>query len=177
MPHWRSYTDREYIYAYDLGGQDRTLTIERVLGAVVTGDKGKKSKKPILFFKETKIDPETQKKKGLVLNATNGKCIAALYGNETDNWVGKRVTLYPTTTESGGETVDCIRIRRQVPAQARQQTRNSKGLPSTPGLPEDGIVTRRPDLPEESAAEQPYDGPPDDVPLAGDEPREPGADG
>lgn len=115
MPHWRSFTDRDYIFAYDLKGKDVTLTIERVVGAVVTGEKGKKSKKPIIFFKETKVDEQTQQKKGLVLNATNGKSIASLYGNETDEWVGKRVTLYPTTTESGGETVDCIRIRKRVP--------------------------------------------------------------
>jgi hypothetical protein len=115
MPHWRSFTDREYIYSYDLGGQDRTLTIERVVGATLVGDKGKKSKKPVIFFKETKTDPDTGKKKGLALNATNGKSIAALYGNDTDAWAGKRITLYATTTEMGGETVECIRVRKSIP--------------------------------------------------------------
>jgi hypothetical protein len=116
MPHWRSFTDRDYIYSYDLGGKDRTLTIERVVGATITGDKGKKSKKPVVFFKESKEDPDTGKKKGLALNATNGKSIAALYGNDTDAWIGKRITLYSTTTEMGGETVECIRVRKSIPS-------------------------------------------------------------
>ena len=150
MPHWRSFTDRDYIYSYDLQGKDVTLTIERVIGATLTGDKGKKSKKPVVFFKETKTDPETGKKKGLALNATNGKSIAGLYGNDTDAWIGKRITLYPTTTEMGGETVECIRVRKQAP-------------PSKSASKQNGPTQPEPPAPEQSdAAEPPYDGPPED---------------
>lgn len=171
MAHWKKMMDRDYIFAFDLDGKDVTLTIERVVAGTVIGERGKKNKKPVLFFKETKAD-ETGKKKGLAYNTTNCKTTAALYGDEVDNWIGKRVTLYPTTTEFGGKTVDCIRVRPRIPTGA---TRNSRGTPNIPGLPEDGIVTRRPDLPEEqeSTAPEPYDGPPGDEP----EPREPRADG
>lgn len=110
MPHWRSYMDHEWISAFDLAGRDVTVTIREIKGAQITGDGGKKAKKPIAFFEG--------KEKGLALNATNCKTIARLYGsNDTADWVGKRITLYPTTTEMAGETKDCIRVRPQVPAE------------------------------------------------------------
>ncbi len=109
MPHWKSMTERDYLFAFDLNGKDVTLTIEKVVAGEIVGQKGKKNKKPMCFFKEGR------EKKPLALNATNCKAISAMYGNDTDNWIGKRVTLYPTQTEMGGETVDCIRVRPRVP--------------------------------------------------------------
>jgi hypothetical protein len=110
MAHWKSLMDRDFIFAFDLNGKDVTLTIDRVTGGELTGPGGKKSKKPLCYFRETKSG------KPLALNATNCKTIAAMYGNETDAWAGKRVTLFPTQTQMGGETVDCIRVRPKVPA-------------------------------------------------------------
>lgn len=99
--------DRDLLFAFDLGGQDKTLTIDRVTGGELTGPGGKKSKKPLCHFRNVP--------KPLGLNATNCKTIAAMYGNDTDGWAGKRITLYPTTTQMGGETVECIRVRPRVP--------------------------------------------------------------
>jgi hypothetical protein len=39
-----------------------------------------------------------------------------MYGKDTDNWAGKWITIFPTTTEFGGETVDCIRVKPGVPS-------------------------------------------------------------
>lgn len=110
MPHWKSMTDREFMFAFDLGGVDRTVTIEKVTAGELTSTGGKRSKKPLAYFKESKSG------KPLALNATNCKAIAAMYGNDTDGWQGKRITLYPTQTQMGGETVDCIRVRPGIPA-------------------------------------------------------------
>ncbi len=110
MPHWKSMVDRDFMFAFDLQGKDVTVTIDRVIGGELTGPGGKKSKKPLCSFRESKSG------KPLAMNATNCKSVAALYGNDTDGWVGKRVTLYPTTTQMGGETVECIRVRPKVPA-------------------------------------------------------------
>ncbi len=33
--------------------------------------------------------------KGWVLNRTNLECLKAMFGHETDNWIGRRVTLHP----------------------------------------------------------------------------------
>lgn len=113
--------DRDYMFAFDLQGKDVTVTIDRVVAGELTGQGGRKSKKPLCYFRESKSG------KPLALNATNCKTIAAMYGNDTDGWVGKRVTLYPTTTQMGGETMECIRVRPQVPKQAGQTEQREPG--------------------------------------------------
>ncbi len=107
MPHWKSMVETDYLFAFALEGKDRVVTIQSVVAGVLTANGGKKSKKPICKFLE--FD------KPLALNATNCKSIASMYGNDTDGWAGKRVTLYPTQTQMGGETVDCIRVRGGLP--------------------------------------------------------------
>lgn len=107
MPDYRTMYDKEFVYAYDLEGKDVTLTIERVSVGELVGTSGKKTKKPVVYFRGTQ--------KGLALCVTNGKTIATLYGNKTEDWIGKRITIYPTTTIFGGATVECIRVRPAVP--------------------------------------------------------------
>lgn len=107
MPDYRTMFDSDYLFAFHLQGREVTLKIARVESGLVKGEKGKKDRKPVVYF--------AGKEKGLALNKTNGKTIAGLYGNDTAQWIGKLVTLYPTTTEFGRETVDCIRIRPGVP--------------------------------------------------------------
>lgn len=51
--------------------------------------------------------------RGLVLNRTNLKRIVGHHGAETDNWIGKKITLYPSETDFGGKTVECIRVREK----------------------------------------------------------------
>lgn len=107
----RSLYEKEFLYSYDLQGRDVTLTIERVVQGKLVGVGGKSNKKPVVHFREGK-DP----KKGLGLCITNARTIAGICGSfEVEKWVGKRITLYPTTTEFGGKTVDCIRIRPEAP--------------------------------------------------------------
>ena len=76
-------------------------------------------------IKEGKPDQKTQitlafegKEKELGLNATNARTIAALLGDETNEWKGKQIKLYPTKTDFAGEMVDCIRIVQDVPPEA-----------------------------------------------------------
>lgn len=109
MPDYRSLYSKDYLGAWDLDGKDVTVTIARVVAGELTANGGRKSKKPIVYFEESKDG------KGFCLNATNGKLIAALYGNKTEAWVGKKITLYPTTTSFGSDVVDCIRVRPQAP--------------------------------------------------------------
>jgi hypothetical protein len=114
------YDDKEHLYAYDLEGREVTIQIEKAFGGELIGDKGRKSKKPMIKF--------VGKDKKLALNKTNGKAIAKLYGTNTDDWAGKWITIYPTTTEFGGETVDCIRIKpfAPTPRSANSKNGNSK---------------------------------------------------
>lgn len=121
--------DRDFIFAFDLQGKDQNVVIEKVTAGELTSTGGRKSKKPLCYFRG--------KKKPLALNSTNCKVIAKLYGNDTADWAGKGITLYPTQTEMAGETVDCIRVRPNAPT--------STPAPSQPEPPEpsdnDGVVT------------------------------------
>lgn len=111
----RAALDKEFLYSYDLQGRDVTVEIERVAQGTLVGMQGKKAKKPVVFFKN--------KSKPLALNITNIKTIAQLYGSyKAEDWVGKKITIYPTTTSFGGDTRDCIRVRNVIPRDGRQQS-------------------------------------------------------
>jgi len=110
---YRTMFDSEYLGAWDLP-RDATVTIAGVKAGQLVGEKGRTAKKPIITF--------AGKQKAFAANKTNCRTIAAMYGTDTRQWVGKRITLYATTTEFGGKQMDCIRVRPQVPAAAKRPT-------------------------------------------------------
>jgi len=95
-----------HLEAADLMNADFTATILRVDYSEVGEDKETKG---VVFFQEFS--------RSLVLNRTNLKRIIGLYGNETDDWAGKKIVLYPSETDFGGRTVPCIRVREKVPTE------------------------------------------------------------
>lgn len=103
----RSMFDKEFLYAFDLDGREVVVEIASVTKGEVVGTGGKKAKKPVVRFKG--------KEKALALNITNVRTIGGIYGFKAADWVGKRITLYATTTNFGGQTVDCIRVRPTKP--------------------------------------------------------------
>jgi len=107
---YRTMFDRDYIGHFDLMGKDVTVTISKVLAGNLTAVGGRKSRKPIVYF--------DGKEKGMIFNKTNSKTVAAMYGNFVEKWVGKKITLYVSTTRSpeGGNDVECIRIRPNAQA-------------------------------------------------------------
>jgi hypothetical protein len=107
---YRSLYDKDYIGAWDLKDRDVTVTITKVIGGSLVGQGGRKSKKPVIYMKNTE--------KGFAVNATNGKAIAAMYGNHIEEWIGKRITLYKSMTRNpnGDGDVECIRVRPAIPA-------------------------------------------------------------
>jgi len=94
-----------YIDALCVMGKDATLTIASVsLPNEEKAADGKPIDRPIVRFKETD--------KGFILNKTNAKSIGLSHGNEMDDWCGKKVTLFATTTDAfGKKNVPCVRIR------------------------------------------------------------------
>ena len=50
-------------------------------------------------------------KKAMILNKTNATTIAKRYGNDTEEWIGQEVVLYPTTCQAFGAEHECIRVR------------------------------------------------------------------
>lgn len=107
---YRKFFDKELLGAWDLPDRDVVVTISTAGGGELTGAGGRKTKKPIITF--------VGKEKKFAVNATNGKAIAGLYGVFVQDWVGKKISLYKTTTQMGGETMDCIRVRPQAPQQS-----------------------------------------------------------
>lgn len=113
-----------FIAAGDLDGRDVTLTIERVADkGTVKREDGQLIDKPVLYFKETPM--------GMIIGKTNARAIRLAHGNEMTKWIGKQITVYPTTTaiskkmaEQNGSiilsengkmaTVACIRVRVKV---------------------------------------------------------------
>jgi hypothetical protein len=59
--------------------------------------------KPVLHFRG--------KSRGVVLNKTNANAIWGINGSDdTDDWAGTAITLFPTKVEFQGKRVDAIRI-------------------------------------------------------------------
>ncbi len=94
-----------FLKAGDLKGQTALVSMESVVLEKVGDDE-----KPVLYFRG--------KDKGVVLNKTNSQMISASYGDETDNWVGQPLEIYPDKTSFKGDIVDCIRVRVPAPAAA-----------------------------------------------------------
>ncbi len=112
----------DYIGAADLKGKDVTLTIGPMDFQELMLVGGKKQRKIVLEFADPPATYFSKQPKKLVLNKTNGKTIAAIYGGEIRAWTGKRITLYPTKTKCGRETVDCVRVRERAPVSDQPHT-------------------------------------------------------
>jgi hypothetical protein len=92
----------KYLRADDVdaeGGQLR-YTIRKVVVEEVGQDR---TEKPVCYFREA--GP------GLVVNRTNAARLAASLGDETDNWIGKQITLETERVPMGGKVVNSIRVR------------------------------------------------------------------
>jgi hypothetical protein len=92
-----------FLKAADLNEEEMVLTIARVEQEKIGDDD-----KLVAYFKGTD--------KRLVINKTNFNAIVKATGeDDTDDWNGKRITLYPTETNFKGDTVDCIRVKTKPP--------------------------------------------------------------
>ena len=108
----------EYLKGEDLK-KDITVTIESV-GPETVGEE----EKLVVRF--------TEVKKALVLNATNKDRLKGLFGTpETDEWLGKPVTLTTEMTEFKGKTKPAIRIKvgASAPAQSGRLVNGGLGRP------------------------------------------------
>ena len=96
-----------FLSAEDLNGQDVTVTIASVSLERIGQGKDAADKLVIGF---------SGKKKFFVANKTNAKTIAKLHGDETDAWVGQRITLGPRDVEFQGDMVTALRVSLKAPA-------------------------------------------------------------
>lgn len=102
----------KYLKSAHLRGKPVTVTITAAPFETLKNNKGEEQQKIVLSFAGTK--------KTLPLNMTNFDAVADVCGEDTEDWPGKKIELYPTTTLMGGKTVECIRVRspaqRELPA-------------------------------------------------------------
>ena len=78
-----------------------TLTITSIAAEEIDG-----KTKAVVTFDGTK--------KQLVLNRTNAEAVKLMFGRETNDWLGKRVTIYPATIQDafgGGADIPATRVR------------------------------------------------------------------
>lgn len=130
--HWKSLINPDYIGAYSLGDAgDLTVTIEFVQTEEITSTGGKKEYCTVAHLVGNKP---------MILNVTNSKSIGKLYGNFIEDWAGKQITLFATTTRMGGEVVECLRVRPKVVVQAKRPL-TDKGLTRALGAIKSGTYT------------------------------------
>jgi hypothetical protein len=97
----------EYIAAVEIGDKRPTVTIDRVekrriASVAMEGEQSKEKDRAVVFFQG--------KDRGWVLNKTNALSLAAMFGNETEAWKGKRVTLYAELVQAGRKHELGIRV-------------------------------------------------------------------
>tara|TARA_B100000945_G_scaffold160741_1_gene129049 strand:- start:708 stop:1124 length:417 start_codon:yes stop_codon:yes gene_type:complete len=100
----------EYLREPDLMGRETTLTIKgwRYTDASDKGSDGKQMGDGVVVS-------FIERPKELVLALINYKSIRRIHGSDPNNWIGKRVTFFPTTCHAFGDPKHpCIRVRSRV---------------------------------------------------------------
>jgi hypothetical protein len=92
----------KYLKEVDLGGKPLEVDIESAPQEEL-GTGANKELKTVLHFRGMS--------KTLPLNVTNWDSVAAIAGDDTVNWPGAHLELYPDVTSLHGKIVPCIRIR------------------------------------------------------------------
>ena len=89
----------------DLEGEEQTFTIKS-LGFEKVGENEETC--GVITFEEFP--------RGMVINRGKLKAITAMYGDETDDWIGKKVTFYPAQTLYKGKMTPCMMVKEETPA-------------------------------------------------------------
>ncbi|MBK7801031.1 MAG: hypothetical protein KA251_09670 [Saprospiraceae bacterium] len=111
--HWKKLTNPNYIGAYSMPeGKDLTVEITDVKREVVKGEGGKTDECTVLYLKDSKP---------MILNVTNSKMISKVHNTPfIEEWIGKKITLYVSTTSLKGEKVECLRVRDILPTEKKK---------------------------------------------------------
>ena len=114
----------KFVKPADLNGKHVTLTIAKIVIEQL-GHGAEAERKPVVYFLKAT--------KGLVLNRTNAMTLVGMYGDESDDWVGKRVTLFATRIRAFGTMQDTIRVKDEVPPVAKAPaSAQATGNPQAP---------------------------------------------
>ena len=117
-----------YIKAADLKGRQVSVKMDRCEYEMIGSDK-----KLILYF--------VGKEKGMVLNKTNASNIAAIYGDDTEDWRDQEVVLFEAMVDFQGKTVPAIRVKAAVrkPAARASSSEMREEAPPRQSAPRDDM--------------------------------------
>ncbi len=114
----------KYLKCEDLNGNPITVTIERAPLETLKSPDGKEQTKIVLYFQGAR--------KSLPLNITNFDAVSDIAGDDTDDWPGHAIELYPSEAQLGSKMVPCIRVR----APAQRELPTPKKAPKPPAVSE-----------------------------------------
>ncbi len=126
MTHVNEFGGGQYVNAADLQGRPAVVTIE----SFSIGEFPKKNKAGEEYMKKQPVLKFVGKTKRLVCNATNREALSFLLGPILEDWVGKKIVLFPDKTQFGAGIVDCVRVRPVDNAQAVGNGGGMKQLPA-----------------------------------------------
>jgi hypothetical protein len=99
---------KRYVASADIAPTGQTVLIDDVKIETLKSLKdGTSQQKGVLYFAGDVVKP-------LALNSTNVDHLIALFGDDTDDWVGKSVKLVVETVDAFGQRVPGIRIAEQA---------------------------------------------------------------
>ena len=134
MPKMDDLFPSKWLKYSDLPDDGQCLTILDVTVEAVGEDD-----KPCLRFNETT--------KIFGCNKTNARTMFTTLGTDTDEWIGKKVFLFPTQCDFQGEQVDCIRVNKR-----KTETANIRPAAAKPATKQ----TAPPVTQEEADADIPF---------------------
>ena len=120
-----------YLQAADLGGKPINVVIEKAPLERLKNKNGGEELKTVLYFRGAK--------KTMPLNRTNWDSVADITGeDDSENWPGHQIQLYPTTTPFGADVVECIRIR--APEQGELKPAKAKAAKAKTAEPKPSLA-------------------------------------
>ena len=85
-------------------------TIRSVDRTEFKNDDGSAAAKPVLHFQDLS--------QALVLNKTNFTALSMMFGEDTNDWIGAKIALYPSRVDFKGKTMPTIKVKRPQKAAA-----------------------------------------------------------
>src|SRR5262245_31566811 len=101
------YDKSKYLRAEDLK-QDKKFRIKAVTAEAFERD-GRPEKKLTLWF--------TNDERGLVLNKTNNRTLRGAFNDNTADWIGKVIVVFPMMADFRGKMTPALRVRIPAPKQ------------------------------------------------------------
>lgn len=177
MGHWKKHYSTEHLDAADIieipEGQAH-IKIAGIGDVTLEGEKGTEKKAVIHFHPGPAMTAAGVTKTSWVAAKTCGYCLEAMFGPDTDNWIGKRVTLRSERVSAFGDVTDAVRVMGSPDLAAPKTIRVRAGkkkatitlVPTNDGalaVRGNGSAAARPTTPSRRPSEM--NEPPDDVAL------------